>query len=125
MSQEEVVAAMGSPLRVTRNRSGNAVLWFGEVNAIMEGDHLAEIGIGPQAPVSLHGVHPFEDSDALTQLCRLDGAPREALGSIVLRRIGVTMGGFHDKDESQRAITVFSRGRWDVLESQMDPFSCK
>lgn len=122
MSQDEVVAAMGNPQRVTKNRSGNAVLWFGEVNAIMEGDHLAEVGLGPQAPVSVCDVHPFTDPDALNKLCKLDGDPREVLGSIVLRRIGVTLGGFHDQDESQKGITVFSRGRWDVLESQMKPF---
>lgn len=122
MSQDEVVAAMGSPQRITKNRSGNAVLWFGEVNAIMEGDHLAEVGIGPQALVSICGVHPFSDPNALMQLCKLDGDPREVLGSVVLRHIGVTMGGFHDGDDSQKGITVFSRGRWDVLVSQMKPF---
>lgn len=122
MNQDEVMEAMGSPQRVTRNRNGNAVLWFGELNVIMEEDHLAEVGIGPQASVSVCGVHPFTDPYALAQLCRLDGDPREVFGSIVLRRIGLTMGGFHDKDESQKGITVFSRGRWDVLESQMKPF---
>lgn len=122
MSQHEVMAAMGRPQRVTKSRSGNPVLWFDEVNAIMEGDHLVEVGLGPQAPVSVCGVHPFTDPDALAKLCKLDGDPREVLGSIVLRSIGITLGGFHDKDESQKGITAFSQGRWDVLDSQMKPF---
>lgn len=122
MSQREVVAAMGNPQRITQSRGGNTILWYGEANAILENDRLVEVGFGPRAEVSVCGIQPFVEPDAFAGLCRLDGNPCELLGFIVLWQLGITLTGFHDKDESQKALTAFTRGRWDVVKSQMKPF---
>ncbi|HEY9219421.1 MAG TPA: hypothetical protein VIO94_15340 [Phenylobacterium sp.] len=122
MSQEEVVEAMGPPQRITKARSGNPILWYDDLNAILEDQRLVEIGLAPVAPAVIHGIQPFLDPDALDKLCKLDGDAREVLGSIVLRNLGVSLGGFHDGDESQKGITAFVRGRWDVLEPEMKQF---
>jgi hypothetical protein len=37
------------------------------------------------------------------------------LGFLVFTRLGVTTTGYHDDDESQRALTIFPRGTWDLL----------
>ena len=123
MDQNDVVAAMGEPQRITKSRRRNILLWYGDVNVTMEADKLVEVGFGPAAPVSIHGIHPFTDQGAFDSLCRLDGNPCKVLGFIVFRNLGITLTGFHDKDESQKALTAFARGRWDVLEPQMKPYS--
>ena len=125
MSQDEVVAAMGNPQRITESRGGNPILWYNDndINVIMEHGSLVEVGFGPKAPVSICGFHPFADPGAFANLCKLDGKPCEVLGFIVFRNLGITLTGIHDKDESQMALTVFARGRWDVLDSQMKPFA--
>lgn len=127
MSQDDVVASMGEPQRLTKTRDGNPILWYNdnELNVIIENDGLVEVGFSPEAPVSIRGIHPFTDPDAFTKLCKLDGSPHEMLGFIVLQNLGITMTGFHDNDESQKAVTTFTRGRWDALASQMKPFSLK
>lgn len=122
MNESDIVASMGDPHRVTKNHMGNSELWYGHMNAIVEDDCLVEVGFAPDMPVSICGIHPFTDPGAFANLCRLDGNPCEVLGFIVLRNLGITLTGFHDKDESQKALTAFARGRWDVLESQMKPF---
>lgn len=123
MTQDEVVAAMGSPQRITKNHLGTPELWYNDLNAIMENNRLVEVGFGPNAPLSICGIRPFVDQGAFVELCKLDGNPHEVLGSIVLKRLGISLGGFHDNDESQKGITAFERGRWDVLDSQMKPFA--
>lgn len=122
MSRDEVVAAIGNPKRVSNNRRGNPVLWYDWLNVIIEPDGLVEVGFGPEAPVSIGGMNPFSDPDTFINLCKLDGSPHEVLGFIVLQRLGITLTGFHDNDESQKSITAFARGRWDVLNSKMEPF---
>jgi hypothetical protein len=122
MNHDAIVATMGEPQRVTKNHLGNLELWYDHMNVIMEGDRLVEAGFAPDMPVSICGIHPFTDPDAFASLCELDGSPCEVLGFVVFRRLGITLTGFHDKDESQKALTAFTSGRWDVLESQMKPF---
>jgi hypothetical protein len=124
MNHDDIVASMGEPLRSTTSRGGNTILWYDDnkLNLILENDHLVEVGFAPDMPVSIRGIHPFTDPDAFASLCKLDGSPCEVLGFIVFRRLGITLTGFHDKDESQKALTAFTSGRWDALESQMKPF---
>lgn len=122
MSQDEVVASIGSPNRHSKNRTGNPVLWYNGLNVTIENGGLVEVGFGPEEAVAVLGVSPFSDSDALARLCELDGNPQEVLGFIVLQKVGITLTGFHDNNESQKAVTAFSRGRWDALRSKMTPF---
>lgn len=61
----------------------------------------------------------------LMSLIKDDGSPYERFGFIILLNLGITLTGFHDKDEDQRAVTVFSRGRWDVMKDNLKPFKYK
>ncbi|WP_137173105.1 hypothetical protein [Massilia sp. HP4] len=38
-------------------------------------------------------------------------------------QLGITLTGFHDNDIDQKAITVFERGRWSDLISELKPFA--
>lgn len=122
MRQDEIVALMGEPQRITRNDMGNSELWYDHMNVIVEDDRLVEVGFASDMQVSVRGINPFTDPTAYVSLCRLDGNPCEVLGFIVLRNLGITLTGFHDKDKSQKALTAFARGRWDVMATRMKPF---
>jgi hypothetical protein len=72
--------------------------------------------------VTVRGVNVFSGPDAFPKLCRMDGAPQEVVGFIVLLSLGITMTGFHDFDEAQKAVTAFARGRLDFAKPDMKPF---
>jgi hypothetical protein len=59
------------------------------------------------------GVDLCSAPDVVRFLLERDPEPFEYFGFLVFAAIGLTATGFHDDDESQRAITVFKRGRWD------------
>jgi hypothetical protein len=39
--------------------------------------------------------------------------PYEDVGYIIFYKLGIAVTGFHDNDESQKAITIFEEGYWD------------
>ena len=55
----------------------------------------------------------FEDPDqtVLERLCDEDGKPCQTLGFIVLLNLGITLTGFHDGNEDQKACTVLRKER--------------
>jgi hypothetical protein len=62
------------------------------------------------------------DKTFLQLVCDYDGAPQDLYGFIVLRRLGITVTGIHDDDESQMAVTVFCEGAFDNLLPKAIPF---
>jgi hypothetical protein len=122
MSHDAIVATMGEPEWVTKNYHGNPELWYDHMSVVMEGGCFVEVGFAPDIPVSICGIRPFAEPDAFARLCKLDGSPLEVHGFIIFRELGITLTGFHDNDESQKALTAFARGRWDVFEAEMKPF---
>lgn len=61
--------------------------------------------------------------EVFKKLASLDGNPYESVGFIVLLKLGITLTGFHDDDINQRAVTAFTRGRWDDLMQDLKPFA--
>jgi len=45
------------------------------------------------------------------------------VGFIVLLSLGVAFTGFHDDDESQKAVSVFGKGSYDDLQQKMKDFA--
>jgi len=45
---------------------------------------------------------------------KLDESPKEVVGFLVFLKLGVNTTGYHDNDQSQRAINVFKKGYWDA-----------
>jgi hypothetical protein len=122
MSRDQVIAALGSPKMTTRDRGGNVLLVYGTQDVTIGPEGMVEASFVPGAPVMIAGVDVFTDPDAFLELCRIDGAPKEMLGFVIFLNLGLTMTGFHDLDESQKAVTAFARGRWDVLLSELKDF---
>jgi hypothetical protein len=51
--------------------------------------------------------------DPKSTLLKLDPDPLERVGFLLFTRLGITTTGYHDDDESQRAIRVYPRGTHD------------
>ncbi|WP_333682215.1 hypothetical protein [Dyella sp.] len=127
MSPKEVDAILGKPKVVTRSRySRELVHYYGNavrVSFTVDGNKVVEVGLRDEVDVSIEGIalFPFSSNRYMDAL-KLDGSPYETVGFVVLVNLGVTLGGFHDNDESQRAITAFAKGRWDKSMSDLKPF---
>ena len=64
-----------------------------------------------------------EPLDVFRTLIDADKQPFELLGFIVLLNLGITLTGFHDEATDERAVTVFTRGRWDSMRKKLKPLS--
>ncbi|MDQ1924645.1 hypothetical protein [Massilia pseudoviolaceinigra] len=58
----------------------------------------------------------------LRKLIAADGNPQLLLGFVIFLNLGLTLTGFHDNDESQKAVTLFERGFHDESLQEMKPF---
>src|SRR5262245_37066006 len=83
------------------------------------------LGFSPGgAEISINGRSIWthqEQPDPNPILLTLDPAPLEFVGIWFFLRIGVTSTGYHDDDESQRAVAVFPRGSVDDLLMEAKP----
>ena len=125
MSEHEVASVAGDPMTRSKNRKS-------EKNYLYDGwslrysvgeERVVEVGFTPRATVSFSNFDIFRTPDAFYRLIEHDGNPVEVLGFIVLLKLGITLTGFHDGDESQKAVTAFARGRWDNFEDRFKPYS--
>lgn len=91
------------------------------VRVVTRQDRAVEMAIVPPAIVLFRGEPLFESDSIWRHIVAADGDARETLGFIVLRKLGLTLTGFHDGDQSQLAVTAFEPGRWDQLEGEMQP----
>lgn len=58
-------------------------------------------------------IFAYSPLQVLKELVKIDRAPYEVVGFIVLLDLGMTLTGFHDGATEQMAVTVFAKGRWD------------
>lgn len=121
MSELDVRAALGEPASISKDRRDNDVMRYEGIKVTVAPHGVTEVALLPTVPVTLRGIKIFSSSSAFTDLCELDGDPQIVVGFVVLLNLGIALTGFHDQDESQKAVTVFERGRWDVLRDQMAP----
>ena len=120
---DDVVSALGEPRSEEKSRLGEVVVRYDGMGASISSRGVVEVYFLPDAYVSILGIDVFNDLKAFRELCRLDGNPKELLGFIILLKLGVTMTGFHDGDEAQRAVTAFESGRWDQLTGELQDYA--
>ena len=125
MTIGEVAAVLGEPERVSTNRSKERDECRGELGICFsaEDSKVVEVSLSPRVDVTLMGIDVFNDPSAFDRLVAVDGKPLETLGFVILMKLGITLTGFHDQDESQKAVTAFARGRWDHVREELRPFS--
>lgn len=124
MTPSETESMLGRPDRVSKNRRSELEYHyrFATVRFSADEGKVVEVGFSRDSKVIVCGVQVFTDPSAFDVICEADGAPYEYMGFIVCLSLGVTLTGFHDNDESQKAITVFAQGRWDHLIPKMKRF---
>ncbi len=120
---EDVVSDFGAPRSQEKSRLGETIVRYDGCGATISSHGLVEAYFLPEADVSILGIDVFKEPKAFQELCALDGNPKEFMGFIVLLRLGVTMTGFHDGYEAQKAITAFEKGRWDRLASELQDYA--
>jgi hypothetical protein len=124
MTESEVISIAGEPMVKSVNKSGEKdhsyEAWSLRYSSVDE--RVVEIGFGPPAKAKFSGMDVFEGSDFFEKVIAVDGSPFEYYGFIVLQKLGITLTGFHDDQESQKAITVFAKGRWDDVASEFNKY---
>jgi len=125
MTPSEVEAAVGTATRITTNSLGerDEVRPGLSVRYDRQTGRVAEIAIHKTERAMYRGIDLFSANDPLRLLAQDDPNPLESLGFVVFLGLGLALTGFHDNDESQKAITAFSAGRWDAVRPSMKPFS--
>jgi hypothetical protein len=58
-------------------------------------------------------------------LIQEDGQPFISMGITELLNPGITLSGFHDGSEDERALTVFEKGRRDTKKPKLEPLVLK
>lgn len=124
MTVDEVAAVFGPPMKVNKNFKGERSEYRDGVNVCysIDATKVVEIGFARSTEVLYKEHRLFELPDPLALLIKDDPQPFEFLGFIIFLNLGITATGFHDQDESQKAITVFARGRWDEFRPQFQPW---
>ena len=125
MNLQEIREALGEPELITKDRRGNDVLRYEGMSVTVASAGAVEVGLLPELRVDIENIDVFNTPSAFNRLCIMDGSPQECLGFIVFLKLGITLTGFHDRNESQKAVTAFVAGRWDAMRPQMKPFSHK
>lgn len=115
MTEAEVLALGHQPLRKKINTRKEPDWRFGEYSIRFGAQDglLCEIGFSRQCTVKLDGIDVFSDNDAFEKILQKDSNIFESYGFLVFFGLGITLTGFHDRCESDKAMTVFRRGRWD------------
>ena len=115
MTEAEALALGHQPLRRKINSRKEPDWRFGiySIRFGAEDGLLCEIGFSTQCVVKLDDIDVFSDPNAFEKILLKDSNIFESYGFLVFFGLGITLTGFHDRSESDKAMTVFQRGRWD------------
>lgn len=117
-SPAEVHAVLGPPVR-TRSSNYERIDTFQGFTVAYSGEtgQFVEAAFSSAMDVRFHGINLFTASAAVEMLTVADGVPMEGLGFIVFLNLGIALADFDSEQESDRAVQVFERGRWDSIKS--------
>lgn len=124
MSPNEVEAILGPSVEELPNAFGNrSELREGLTLGYDSKDNtLVEAVFSPGAQVLFQGRELFSVEDPIEFLRQFDPAPQLWVGFIIFVNLGIRLSGFHDDDESQKAIGVVKKGYWDEYIEDFEPF---
>ncbi len=122
MTAAQVEIRLGPPKQKSRNYRGETTYDYELFNIGFTKEGLVcHIGFVPGANVEYDGK-PMFSRETFEQLVTVDGNPQEVVGFVVLLSLGIAFTGFHDRDESQKAVSVFPNGAYDLLAKKMAAF---
>ena len=128
MVPDEVAVRLGSPDQTTKNYLRQRVEFRSFMNIAYSLDafpRLCNIGFGRQMEnVIFKEVNLFQSpsTQVIEHLATFDESPLEYLGFVVFLELGLALTGFHDQDESQKAVSLFEKGAWDRKRDRMKEF---
>ena len=126
MTGEQVERALDEVPKVAKSRLlSSEEDWFfpGSYTRVsMRDGRLVEASVTPPARLWFHGRSLFEAENLWRELVVMDGHAEVFLGFLVLRKLSMTLTGFHDGDTAQLAATVFEAGRWDQFAQEGKAF---
>ncbi len=125
--RDDCVRIYGEPISTRKNREGVVEYHYDTfiIRFSPTSDTVQECTLLPQADATIAGIDVTWDKDFLQCACEHDGSPKNVYGFIVLTNLGIAVTGFHDEDESQMAVTVFSDGSFDDLLRESVPYEFK
>ena len=126
-SRHDIQVLLGRPSNSRTSRFSSRVLdhWAVEgltITSEHENGTILEVGFGAeQQHAEVNGIHIFakQGPTVLRALCLLDGSPQEDVGMTVLFKLGMTLTGFLDATEDDRAVTVFAPGVWSPVDPRL------
>ena len=123
-TKHECVLLLGEPVKKRINRKGMEEYEYEQFIVSFDPKALTvrECTLLPHAEATIDGITVTWDRDFLRQACEKDLSPRDLYGFIVLQRLGIAVTGIHDNDDSQLAVTVFSKGEFDDLLPESSPY---
>jgi hypothetical protein len=118
-TRAEVCDSMGAAERTSISFQGKLIEYRSYMNVAYTGKEdgvVDHIGFGRQMiNVHLSGVKIFQakSMDVLRELSKIDPEPKEFMNSIVFMKLGISLAGFLDDEDDDKAMAVFIRGKWD------------
>jgi hypothetical protein len=115
MTPQEVEATIGPPAELLPSPFGNRTELRDSLSLSYHAKEntLVEAVFSPGARVLFHGCDLFSVENLIAFLRKFDDAPQSWVGFVIFVNLGIRLSGFHDADESQKAIAVVEKGHWD------------
>jgi hypothetical protein len=124
MTSVEVLEVLGEPIEVFRGPLGNRTESYPDLTLgySAEDELLMDAAFAPMATVQFAGINIFSHSNAIEFLRSYDDSPFEWVGFIIFLKLGIRLSGFHDDDESQKAVGIVKQGYWDEYIEDFIPY---
>ena len=127
MTPEQVEGILGPPDSIRTSYFGTRIeqrphfgLGFSKDDATLD-----EAVFAPGATVLFKGHDLFAEPDLVSTLRRYDSETYLWVGSVVYFHLGILISGYHDSDESQKAIAVVCKGYWDEYAAKFIPYDMR
>ena len=123
MKPKETIKLLGKPTHVDTNHYGNRIQNHPLISlGFSEHEELDEVVVSPGCELVFRDKDLFRVRDPIKYLRKFDSKPYLWVGFVVFYEIGIRVSGFHDKDESQKAIGVISKGLWDEYKDDFERY---
>ena len=130
MQQGDVDAQLGIASRTARNRMGHATQYRDELSQTCIFDksskNLIEVSFSEKRGLVFVGELDqiaASNKDVIDTLLRMDRNVKIGFASIVFLDLGIALSGYQPNDEEIKAVSIFTRGRWDNISQNMTPYA--
>lgn len=128
MSPEQVAIYLGEPEEVWENENNELIEERSYLNITYTASDkkLCHFGFGRRMNyVMFSGVNIFhaEPDEIIKKMMEMDDCPYFFVGSVFFMKLGVSLTGFYDEDEDDKAIALFNHHDYDDLLPKMEVFT--